>query len=231
MNSRDEVIQINYHFHFNDNREENIVITLDKLNYIREKNKNIPDWVKLEYEQCKNCKITKKDNIYCPIALSLLSIIPHFNDLVSYQEVLVTVDTKERSYKKKTTVHEGLSSLLGILMVTSGCPNMNILRPMVRFHLPFASIEETIVRSVGSYLLIQYFHHKRGINPDIQLYGLVEAYKQVQLVNIGMTKRLVSVSEKDANVNAVVLLDVFAKELPETIMEQLKDIEYLYSDI
>ena len=231
MNNHNEIIQFIYHFYFNDNRQENITITLDKLNYVRGKNNNIPDWVKLEYEQCKNCKITKKDNLYCPIALNLLSILPHFNDLVSFQQVLVTVETKERTYKKKTTVHEGLSSLLGILMVTSGCPNMKILRPMVRFHLPFATIEETIVRSVGSYLFIQYFRNKRGIDPDIQLSGLLEAYKEVQLLNVGMTKRLLAISGKDANVNAVVLLDVFAKELPETIMEQLKDIEYLYADI
>jgi Domain of unknown function (DUF6901) len=53
----------------------------------------------------------------------------------------------ERSYFKKTTMQKGIVSLLGILLVSSGCPVMAKLRPMVRFHLPFASMLATTFRT------------------------------------------------------------------------------------
>tara|TARA_B100000686_G_scaffold86198_1_gene93073 strand:- start:90 stop:251 length:162 start_codon:yes stop_codon:yes gene_type:complete len=48
--------------------------------------------------------------------------------------------TDERCYVEHTTMTEAVSSLLGIYMVTSGCPVMDKLRPMVRFHLPLATV-------------------------------------------------------------------------------------------
>jgi len=50
------------------------------------------------------------------------------------------------------------------------------------------------------------------------------------VLNIGMTNRLRSISETDANANAVIVLDVFAKELPYSIFEGLKKLEYMYKD-
>ena len=94
---------------------------------------------------------------------------------------------------------------------------MSILRPMVRFHLPFATIEETIYRSVSCYLLAQYFLLKKGKEPDWELEKLAQAYEDIQMINVGMTDRLRSISEEDANANAVVVLDVFAKALPSPI--------------
>jgi hypothetical protein len=118
--------------------------------------------------------------------------------------------------------------MIGIYMVTSGCPILSNLKPMVRFHLPFASIEETIYRSASTYLLGQYFKMKKGLQPDWNLTGLAEIYKEIQKVNIGMAARIRSISPKDANINAIVELDVFAKELPDNIQEDLKRLAYLF---
>ena len=38
-------------------------------------------------------------------------------------------------------------------MATAGCPWTDRLRPMARFHLPFANEAETVYRSVSMYLL------------------------------------------------------------------------------
>ena len=100
-------------------------------------------------------------------------------------------------------------------MVTSGCPTMKILRPMVRQHLPFATLEETVFRSVSSYLLAQYFQNKKGEIPDWKLQGLLQSYSEIQILNSGMAHRIRSISEKDAGTNAVVVLDVFAKDHPD----------------
>ena len=115
-------------------------------------------------------------------------------------------------------------------MVTSDCPNMISLRPMVRFHLPFATIEETVFRSVSTYLLGQYFKHKNGEEADWDLDGLLENYETIQKVNYGMASRMRSAVDKDANLNALVVLDVFAKELPFSIQKSLEMLEYLFKD-
>ncbi len=57
---------------------------------------------------------------------------------------------------------------------------------------------------------------------------LSKAYESIQDVNIGMANRLRSISQKDAGVNAVIVLDVFAKELPFTILSGLEKIAHLY---
>ncbi len=43
-----------------------------------------------------------------------------------------------------------------------------------------------------------------------------------------MASRMRSVVDKDANLNALVVLDVFAKELPFSIKKSLEDLEYLF---
>jgi hypothetical protein len=108
---------------------------------------------------------------------------------------------------------------------------MRILRPMVRFHLPFATIEETVYRSVSCYLLGQYFKVKKDKKPDWDLKGLAEAYEEIQKVNLGITNRLRSISDEDANANAIIVLDVFAKALSSSIFVDLRELEYLYQDL
>jgi hypothetical protein len=221
-----------YHFNFDEHKKCHFTIKLhrDNLSYIRTMDPKPAKWTLLTYCQCDNCPLTKNDHAHCPIALNLSDIVDKFSDCVSYTEVHVRVESPERVYAKKTTVHEALSSLMGIIMVTSGCPVMHILRPMVRFHLPFSNIEETIFRSVGSYLIIQYFKHSIGQTADWELKNLIKSYQEIQIVNTGMAKRLYSVSASDASANAVVILDMLAKELPYSILDNLKELKYLYQD-
>jgi hypothetical protein len=232
MNNKDEFIYYKYNFEFKDQTEIafEIKLRLSDLSYIKEETGYKPDWTRLEYHQCSNCKLSLEQTAYCPIALNLTNIIPKFQSTLSYEKVFVTVETMERIYQKNTTIQQALGSMLGILMVTSGCPIMNILRPMVRLHLPFASLEETVFRSVSSYLLAQYFRNKKKEKTDWELKELLNAYGEIQIVNTGMAKRLKSISDKDASANAIVVLDVFAKELPFSISDGLKNLEYLYSE-
>jgi hypothetical protein len=228
----EELLIFKYHFNFKDRQECHFTLKLQlgSLSYTRITNTELPEWTRLTHHQCENCPLTTEEHLHCPIAVNLNDIIDKFSNSISYTEVQVCVESPDRIYAKDTTVHEALSSLIGIIMVTSGCPIMNILRPMVRFHLPFSNIEETIFRSVGSYLIIQYFKHAAGKTTDWKLKKLIKAYEEIQTVNNGMAKRLYSVSEADANANAVVILDMLAKELPYSILDNLKDLQYLYQD-
>lgn len=225
-------LDFEYIFIFPDDKRNTFLIRLDSktLNYIPDKKNKHFEWAKLENEKCKNCTLGSKTTPYCPIALNLLDILPTFVNSNSFEKVNVMVKTHERTYSAKTSVQNGLSSMLGIYMVTSGCPVMSKLKPMVRHHLPFATVEETVFRAASAYLLGQYFKNKKGQKADLDLKGLIKIYNEIQKVNLGMADRLRSLRAKDANINALIILDVFAKELPSNIEQSLKPLEYLFED-
>ena len=65
-------------------------------------------------------------------------------------------------------------------MATGGCPALAKLRPMARFHLPFATREETLFRSASAYLLGQYFLKERGEPHELGLEGLGALYEEIR---------------------------------------------------
>lgn len=115
-----------------------------------------PEWTELKNFKCPNCLLVENEYKYCPIAVNIIDLIDFFKTS-SYPEVNVIVDTEIRRYSKHPSLQKGISSLMGIYMVTSGCLIMEKLKPMVRYHLPFATLEETSYRMVSMDLLAQYF--------------------------------------------------------------------------
>jgi hypothetical protein len=193
--------------------------------------KEKPDWTRLPHEQCPECPLDEKEHPHCPIALNIGALVEHFKSHASIDKATVRVVTPERTYSRETSVQDGLFSILGIVMATSGCPRMNFLKPMARFHLPFSSNEETMVRSTSLYLLGQYFKIKKGEKPDLELKALAEKYEKVGAVNQGILKRLEAVVKSgDADANAIVILDGFAMMLGMVLEDDLQIIEYLFDE-
>ncbi len=225
-------IEFDYIFNIPDKEDMyfNIALNPKTLNYLPPAEIQTAAWAELENEKCVNCPLNSETHQFCPIALNLVNILPKFKDIYSYEQTTVTVNTPDRSYSAKTTLQRGLGSMLGIYMVSSGCPIMAKLKPMVRYHLPFASIEETVFRAASTYLLGQYFKHKKGEKADWSLENLSLIYEEVQKVNMAMAERLRSIPAKDANINALIVLDIFAKEMPMNIEISLKPLEYLFDD-
>lgn len=91
-------------------------------------------------------------------------------------------------------------------MVTSGCPIMGKLKPLLYFHLPFASIDETEVRALSLYLLAQYVKHIKGEKPDWEMKNLKKIYEDVRTLNHHVSKKIVNLSERDANINSLIVL-------------------------
>jgi len=226
-----KTITLLYKFRFDKGPEKNFSIQLeaDSLRLLLDGGLKKPEWTKLKYHQCENCPLD--DSVeHCPVAVNLGSLVESFQDSISFEKTTVTVETKERTFVKETTLQKGLSALIGIYMVTSDCPVMDKLRPMVRFHLPFATARETIYRAVTMYLLAQFFIMRRGGEPDWDLKNLSEIYKAISHVNKGISKRISNASNKDANVNAVVILHSVGESLPYVIDSGLNDIEPLFAD-
>lgn len=216
-----------YHFTFEDGSRKHIPIHLDPdtLKYLPQR-EVIPDsWTRLDFHQCINCSFDPETVPHCPVAISIKDLVSDFRDRVSHENAEVRVETRERTYFENTTMQRGLSSIMGILMVTSGCRVMDKLRPMVRFHLPFPSMMETTFRTTSAYLLGQFFLMKRGRAADFTFQGLAEIYRKVKLVNRAMASRIRALSLKDASVNALILLDLFAVDVPMSIEDQIADLE------
>lgn len=187
------------------------------------------EWTQLEYHQCEHCPLKSADHPHCPVALDIEDIAQRFTHLLSYEEADVWVRTEERDYFKRCDVQSGLKSLLGLIMGSSGCPILSRFRPMAVFHLPFSSVEETIFRSTGTYLIRQYFAAQDGQRPDLELEGLAEFYQTLQQVNHDFMLRVRAASENDVSLNAVYILFSLSALVSLTLKSRLEELRPLYN--
>jgi hypothetical protein len=226
----DQTLLIRYRFIFPNDREELIEVRIDKqtMESLPGNSGSPPDWCRLDFHQCPNCPLRAATHPYCPLATRLVKLLAACQNVLSYTEVKMEVTTPERMVTKDTTAQRAVSSLMGLVMATSGCPHMAFLKPMARYHLPFATAEETIFRAVSTFLLEQYFRHKQALNVDLDLENLKKIYAEIRVVNLAMTSRLRTLSVQDSAINAVVLLDILAQALPYSVEESLEEIRYLF---
>jgi len=231
VDDADKVIRFQYRFIFSKGSERNIDVKLDDktLNLIQTRKASYPKWTELKFHQCPNCSLHEGHHLFCPIAINFVDLVDFFETAISWDKVDLIIQTGERKYMKNTTLQQGISSLLGIYMVTSECPIMAKLKPMVRYHLPFPTMEETQYRVMSMYLLAQYFLYRQGKTPDWELKNLVKIYDDIQIVNKSLSKRLSNIKMKDAIPNALVKLDIFAKHISMLInINALDEMECLF---
>lgn len=187
---------------------------------------DLPAWTRLEHCQCANCPLKPTQTPHCPAATEMLPVVDAFREEDAYQRVTVTVTDERRTYSKDTTLEEALRSLLGLKMATSGCPVLSELRPMAIHHLPFASSDEFIMRSVSHYLLQQYFEKRNHHEPDWELKGLVERNQRLQLVNQALWQRIHSVCKGDSNLKALLNFFSMASSVSFSLESQLRKLEF-----
>lgn len=183
-----------------------------------------PDWARLGFMQCKGCPLEEAVTVYCPVALNIAGTVDAFRGVSSEEVLQVYVMTRQRDYMKSTALKEALGSLMGLYMATSGCPVMGKLKPLVRYHLPFASLEETVFRVSSMYLMAQYYRSRHGKEPDWELKKLAAMYERVQGVNSGISKRLRAAADRDPSIAALLTLDHTASLLPFAVNETLDEI-------
>lgn len=225
------MIDIRYIFDLGDQRQEVFQLSIDSENMelIHEYDKEVPAWTDLQFHQCPHCPLKHNVRPKCPIALSLSFVIEQFEGVNSYDEITLKVITEERTVIEKTTAQRGISSLLGLLFATSGCPHTDFMKPMARFHLPLSSEEETIFRATGMYLLAQYYLQQSGRVSDPDFYGLGQIYQNLHIINKSIADRIRSATAADSSTNAVVLLDMLTHLMPIAIDEKVDELKYLFA--
>lgn len=221
---------IRYTFTFPDHSEEVFELQLDSetLNFLVDSAAPLPEWTKLEFHQCSVCPLSPQTEPHCPLAARLVPLVRRFDGLLSFDEIHISVATEERRIIQKTTAQRAIGSFMGLVIATSGCPHTGYFKPMARFHLPLASREETVYRATSMYLLAQYFLKKEGHRPELDLVGLQKIYQNMQIINAAIVKRLRSATETDSSVNAIIVLDIFAKTLDIVLKGSLDKIRPLF---
>lgn len=170
-----------------------------------------PAWTALAHHQCPTCTLRPQEHPRCPVAANLVEVVEAFADGLSCDVTDMEIATAQRTYTKRGPLQDGLSALVGIYMVTSGCPILDKLRPMVANHLPFASREETTYRAIAMYWLAQFFRKQHGHEPDWSLEGLVSMYEDVIAVNRSFRVRIADAQRADAGLNAIFRLECYAQ--------------------
>ncbi len=214
-----EPLSIEYRFDLPNGSRKDLELTFNAADFrlINEVTAEPPFWTELKFNQCGNCPLNSKQSPQCPAALHMVPAVDALKELVSFDTVGVTVVQAERTIHAETSAQHAMSSVLGLIMATAGCPWTDHLRPMARFHLPFASEAETVYRSVSMYLLARHF------SADLQT-----LYENLHVVNRDMSRRLGAATKTDPARNAMALLDSYTTLLPAAIDASLEDLKPLF---
>lgn len=229
-----DALVFKYTFKFSEQKYKEFVVSVNKdtLTIIKESLPFYPEWTKLENFKCSHCPLDLSSNEYCPVAINLIDVIHEFKDFNSFDECDVIVETPVRTYSKFTSLQSGVSSFLGMRMVTSGCPIMGKLKPMFNFHLPFATLEETEVRILSFYLLAQYVRWKKGETPDWEMENLSKIYEDIRILNHNVSKQIADLESKDTSINSLVVLNNFADYVTFTLDEKMIDeLEIIFQEL
>ena len=210
-------------------KDETLDFSVDITRHSQKSEGQGVEWTKLSYHQCHQCPLSEKDHPNCPVAMDVKEIVSGFSKLLSYDTADIVVKTEERDYHKECDIQTGLKALLGLVMATSACPILSTFRGMAQFHLPFATIDETVVRTVSFFLLKKYFdaedNEEHTVTSDLS--ELVDLYKTLGEVNASFIKRVRAAVEYDANLNAILNLHADSTILTQDLKELLEELRPL----
>ena len=209
----ERVVRYVYEFVFSDGARREFAVELDHatLALRQAPRPELPTWTRLEYHQCPGCPLDPAHCPDCPVAASVVDVVEAFRDRKSFEEVDVRVQAASRDYHRRVPLQQAISSLLGIFMVSAGCPVLDRMRPMLDTHLPFMSSEESSFRMISSYLMAQFFIARSGGRADWKLKRFVAHLRQVRGTNAAFCARLRSLGIRDASLNAVDTLNALGE--------------------
>lgn len=188
-----------------------------------------PAWTALTYCQCENCPLLPAIHRYCPLAVALEPLVHRLGDMRSTQHLQVRVHSRARRVHFEAQAQDVVGSLMGLVIATSGCPHTNFLKPMARYHQPYADMDETFYRVASMYRLAQYYRKQKGFNYDRDFDGLKRLYGQVRVVNRGIKARILAATCEDATINAIAVLDALAMLVSMSLEDELKIFQHTFS--
>ncbi|MFT4975871.1 MAG: hypothetical protein ACI8S6_001764 [Myxococcota bacterium] len=184
----------------------------------------MPPWAALSFNRCPGCPLDPDVSPGCPPAVDMIEIIETLSEISSTEVVDVRVIGPQREYSRRCDVQMALRSLIGLVMASSACPHLSRFGGMARHHLPFSDRIETAQRTASAYLLEQYYLHRDGLSPDLELDGLRRLYERMQEVNTCFARRLRAAAQQDASVNAIAALSGLANLITFSLDDDLEEL-------
>lgn len=225
--------EIHYYLSHADGTTEHIPLVRDPGTGALIQNEDFepPDWALLEHGKCSHCPLSQQQHRYCPVARNIAAVFAGIRPDQSHAPVTLEVRTPHRRYLAETTLQRALSSLFGLVCSLSDCPHMVPLRPMGAFHLPLASDVETLVRASAFFLLKSYLDHLESPSVKVGLENMAEVYDNLNEFNRSFVKRFRDVHTSDAAVNAMVLLDLLARDVNFELKAHLEMLAGLFQSL
>lgn len=214
---------IEYAFELEGGKRVGFKVLFNRVHADDDKPGSYPQWTLLNFKRCSNCTLSPDHHMYCPTAVDIKNVVTEFAEISSIKEMNVVVRMQDRTIRKQCDAQTGLNSLLGLLMATSSCPILSKLNSLARFHLPFASFNETLYRTVGDYLIKQYLIKNEGGQPDFELKGLEKLYRDLAELNGCFLERLKEVAKHDSSINVIANLSSLSMIVQFSIHDRLKD--------
>lgn len=227
------MLEITYRFYMEKGKKFEFPIKLDPhtLKSFEREEESLPDWTALDFHQCDHCPLDKSKVSHCPTAVRMIKLADACHDISPYEKITIEVITGERLVRGEASSQKAISSLIGLIMATSGCPVTAVFKAMARYHMPLATEDETLYRVTSMYLMAQYFKRKEGDPIDMDLEGLIAIYQAVQDVNTGMAKRLTAGAENDSAVKGIQQLDLFSHTLPRKLPTSVNELKHMFLPI
>jgi hypothetical protein len=179
----------------------------------------LPDWTLLERDQCPHCPLRAGSGARCPAAADLAHVVPKFAHLASFENVLVRVIHARFEAHKRTDAQTALSALMGLILATSGCPILNRMRPLAHMHLPFATQTELVYRLASMHVFGCFLD---GVKADLA--DLRKLFDDIDKLNRAFATRIKRAIQRDANINALVMLHSRGMMVSLSMEENLKRI-------
>jgi hypothetical protein len=206
-----------YLFRLEDGAEHRFEVAIDRP--AAQPAGGLPAWTALERNTCPHCPLPKTPGAVCPAAADLVPVVSRFSALASIVRAEVSVVTPEREVRKKTDVQTALSGLMGLILASSGCPILRRLRPLAQTHLPFTPQTETLYRVAAMHLFGCFL---RG--EPASLDGLRHFFDDLDELDQAFAERLRVAAEKDASLNALLMLHARALMVSLSLDDGLKQI-------
>lgn len=225
-----EPLIFTYHLTFEDQTSETFRLCLDPQSFelIDHLPDPLPPWAELTFHQCPHCPLDHHIHPHCPVAAHLATIVTRFSHILPYEKAHLEVVLDDRAISQDTTIQAAVGSFMGIIMAGSGCPHTAYFKPMARFHVPLATPEETMYRSVSMFFMAQYFLYKDGQPMDCDLNGLIRIYENIHTVNASLAERFLAASKRDSSIDALVQLDIYAMTFLGILDEPLEELRPLF---
>jgi hypothetical protein len=232
-------MEYTYEFFFENGRKETFTLSLNDETLLLDPLpvESEEEWMALDFNRCSVCTLDPSHHKHCPVAHNLSHVLSHFRNDISHETVTTRVTFSERITEKNGPLEACVSSLMGLIMATSGCPVLDVLRPMAYTHLPFSNEKETTFRAVCAYLTAQAIRKSQGLDPEWDINNVAGIYTGISKLNADFTERMRSLNSQDAILNAVITLDIFAQlssfALPGDWVNEVKGVftAYLKNDV